>query len=169
MMLASELDSSKSTGFCLLSLTNAPLPSSSIPRERNEHRYELTPKDELIRLHVDIGLKLVVDGGRTPRGTRREDILACAIGQINTVANRPGGVDASAFAPSQRVAFARLNLRAGRAAAKGRSDFSLAETHLRAGLAFLPRDSWEEHYDLTLQLSDEYANVSSVPFVVAAG
>mmetsp|Transcript_3491 Transcript_3491/g.7827 ORF Transcript_3491/g.7827 Transcript_3491/m.7827 type:complete len:656 (+) Transcript_3491:3-1970(+) len=130
--------------------------------------YELTPTNELVKLHVDIGLMLISKSA-TASKEMIEEIFASAVGHINmALPECPGsssvdgdGAAASAveFTSSQHIVFAKLNLKAGQKAAIGKSDFSLAEVHLKAGMSFLPKNSWVDQYELTLQLSDEYANV----------
>ncbi|KAL7542869.1 hypothetical protein ACHAXR_012176 [Thalassiosira sp. AJA248-18] len=121
--------------------------------------YELTPKDELIKLHVDIGLMLISKGAHASRDMI-EEIFLFALSHINMALPKcTSSNTAIEFTPSQHIVFAKLNLKAGQKAVNGKSNFSLAEVHLKAGISFLLRDSWKDQYDLTLQLFEEYANV----------
>jgi len=132
--------------------------------------YELTPTNELVKLHVDIGLMLISKSATVSKGLI-EQIFASAVGHINMAlpecpssssvdgSGDGGAASAVEFTSSQHIVFAKLNLKAGQKAAIGKSDFSLAEVHLKAGISFLPKNSWTDQYELTLQLSDEYANV----------
>jgi len=131
------------------------------------HRYELIPKSELIQLHVDIGLMLISRGGHASRDMI-EEIFAFAVSHINmALPTCATGNTTIEFTSSQHIVFAKLNLRAGQKAVNGKSDFALAEVHLKAGMAFLPEDSWaDDQYGLTLQIFDEFANVSLLYFVV---
>ena len=122
-------------------------------------RYELLPENELVQLHVDIGLLLISKGGHASR-EMVEEIFAFAVSHINMAL--PDGTSNGPtieFTPSQHIVFAKLNLKAGQKAVKGKLDFSLAEVHLKAGVSFLPKNSWTDHYDLTLQIHEEIANV----------
>jgi predicted ATPase len=53
-----------------------------------------------------------------------------------------------------------LNLRAGQKDINDKSDFSSAKVHLSAAISFLPGNCWADQYNLTLQIYDEYTNVS---------
>ncbi|KAL7544942.1 hypothetical protein ACHAWF_008314 [Thalassiosira exigua] len=123
--------------------------------------YELIPVKERIQLHVDIGLMLI-SNSRLASRDMIEEIFTFAVSHINFAL--PDGTDSCAenefqFTTSQHVVFAKLNLKAGQKAVKGKSDFALAEVHLKAGISFLPRNSWSDQYDLTLQLFNEYTTV----------
>ena len=127
-------------------------------------RYELIPAKDLIQLHVDIGLLLISKGAHSSRDII-DELFAFAVSHINMALSKCSNTDTNAgiaieFTPSQHIVFAKLNLRAGQKAVKEKSDFALAEVHLKAGLSFLPRNSWLDQYDLTLQIHDEYSNVS---------
>jgi ATP-dependent RNA helicase DDX31/DBP7 len=120
--------------------------------------YELIPSKDRIQLHVDIGLMLISKSGHASRDVV-EHIFTFAVSHIN-FALPHGAVSCTAigFSPSQHVIFAKLNLTAGQKAV-GKSDFALAEVHLKAGISFLPRNSWSDQYELTLQLFNEYTKV----------
>jgi len=121
--------------------------------------YELTPKNEQVQLHVDIGLMLISNGSHASRDTVGE-LFASAVSHINMALPKCDGGDAAInFTLSQHIVFAKLNLKAGQKAVNEKLDFSLAGVHLKAGISFLPQNSWSDQYDLTLQLYDEYANV----------
>ena len=113
-----------------------------------------------MKLHVDIGLMLISKGGHASRDVI-DAIFTFAVSHINmALPSGENGNTGIEFTPSQHIVFAKLNLRAGQKALK-KSDFSFAKVHLKAGISFLPKNCWSDHYDLTLQLFDEYANVSN--------
>lgn len=130
------------------------------PEPPFDSRYGLTPKRELIQLHANIGQMLLYKAGRDVSGDTLRKILPFAISHVNMGLPLNAGDDAISFTPSQQITFAKLNLEVGQKAAKNKLDFSFAEGHLKAGISFLPGNSWAQHYNLTLQLWDEYANVS---------
>ena len=127
------------------------------------NRYELIPQNELIQLHVDIGMLLISKGAHAPRDVV-DECFAYAVSHINmalpTCASNDDDDAFIEFSISQRYTFAKLNRKAGE---KGltKLDYSLAETHFKAGLRFLPENSWTDSYELTLQLFDEYTSVST--------
>ena len=127
------------------------------------HRYELIPQNELIQLHVDIGMLLISKGAHAPRNVV-DECFAYAVSHINmalpTCTSNDDAAAVIEFSISQRYTFAKLNRKAGE---KGltKLDYSLAETHFKAGLRFLPENSWTDSYELTLQLFDEYTSVST--------
>jgi len=121
--------------------------------------YEVTPKSELVQLHVRIGLMLISKGAFAPR-SMQDDIFTIAVSHINMALPKSvGDCAAVEFTPSQSIASANLNLTAGQKAVNGKSDFAQAEVHFKSGISFLPNNSWENHYHLTLELFNEYANV----------
>ena len=118
----------------------------------------MLPKNELMQLHVDIGLLLISKGGRASRHMVNE-IFAFAVSHINmALPDGSSNGQTIEFTPSQRIVFAKLNLKGGQK--RGKLDFSLAKVHLKAAVSFLPENSWIDHYDLSLQIYEEYANVS---------
>jgi predicted ATPase/signal transduction histidine kinase/tRNA A-37 threonylcarbamoyl transferase component Bud32 len=61
--------------------------------------------------------------------------------------------------PDEREALAKLNLRTGRKA-KTAAAYPEASRYLRTGLQLLPEPVWETHYELTLALHNELAEVA---------
>lgn len=144
--------------------------------------------EEKIQLHVDIGLMLISNSGRASRDVI-EELFSFAVSHINMALPKTATcVPAVPFTSSQNIVFAKLNLKGGQKAVNGKLDFPLAENHLRAAVAFLPPNSWANHYvslsavcwflrhdmytkliiscmqcsplqDLTLQIYDEYVQV----------
>ncbi len=58
--------------------------------------------------------------------------------------------------PTEREELARLHLEAGKKA-KASAAYQSAFNYLQVGLQFLPQDSWQQQYDLTLALHEETA------------
>ena len=120
--------------------------------------YEISQENERLQLHIEIGSMLISKSSRAPIDGI-EEIFALAVDQINMALQLVGDI-AMIFTPSQRVTFAKLNLRAGQKDINDKSDFSSAKVHLSAAISFLPGNCWADQYNLTLQIYDEYTNVS---------
>jgi predicted ATPase/signal transduction histidine kinase/tRNA A-37 threonylcarbamoyl transferase component Bud32 len=113
--------------------------------------YELIPKEQRATLHLRLGRLLLA---ATP-AEQLEERLFDIVQQLN----QGLGLDATL---EERYETARLNLRAGRKAWSSAA-FEPALHFFTAGLALLPKDSWQTHHDLSFALHDEameaeYAN-----------
>lgn len=106
--------------------------------------YAQLPKEQAGRLHLAIGRTLKA-------GTDDANRLFDAVSQLN----RALGL----LAAAECIDLARDNLTAARAA---RSSVAVApaRNYLKAGLAALPADAWRSHYDLTLALHLESAELA---------
>jgi predicted ATPase len=122
--------------------------------------YEITPKNERNQLHLEIGSTLISRSASAPKEVI-EELFSAALSHINrAIPNYDNGSsDEINLSPSQRVVFAKLNLKAAQKAINSSADFALARFHLNAGMAFLSENCWYDQYTLTLNLHTEYADV----------
>ena len=122
--------------------------------------YEITPKIKRNQLHLDIGSMLISKSASAPEEVI-EELFSAALSNINISlpTDDNDNLDGINLTPSQRVVFAKLNLKAGQKAISASADFALARFHLNAGMAFLSENCWYDQYDLALSLHLEYAKV----------
>ena len=122
--------------------------------------YEITPKIKRNQLHLDIGSMLISKSASAPEEVI-EELFSAALSNINISLPTDGNdnLDDINLTPSQRVVFAKLNLKAGQKAIRMSADFALARFHLNAGMVFLSENCWYDQYDLALSLHLEYAKV----------
>jgi len=113
--------------------------------EVQQAAYSLIPVAERTAAHLNIG-RLLLD--HTSAEELEEEIFA-VINHLNL------GVALIHAAP-ERLLLAQLNLRAGKKA-KAATAYELALKYLTVGAELLAADSWQTHYELTLQLYRERA------------
>jgi PAS domain S-box-containing protein len=106
-----------------------------------EAAYSLIPDEARTELHLLIGRLLLV---KTPPEQRDESIFEI-VNQLNRGA-------ALITSRDEREQLADLNLLAGQRA-KAATAYASALTHLTAGEALLPENSWERRHELTFALS----------------
>jgi predicted ATPase/signal transduction histidine kinase/CheY-like chemotaxis protein/GAF domain-containing protein len=108
--------------------------------------YALEDEEVTRKLHLDIARRLSVN---LPLEAQDANLFAC-VGHFNKAAQLLSD-------PGERLAVARLNLRAGEKA-KAAMAYHAAAEYLSAGIALLPDDAWNEEFqlafDLHLQASD---------------
>jgi predicted ATPase/serine phosphatase RsbU (regulator of sigma subunit) len=102
--------------------------------------YSLIPEEQKASVHLKIGQLL-------KSHTREEELEEQVFDIVNQLNH---GVDLI-LAQTDRYDLAQLNLRAGRKAIASTAH-AAANQYLTVGLALLPPDSWQTHYDLTLAL-----------------
>ncbi|MBK7002519.1 MAG: AAA family ATPase [Rhodoferax sp.] len=102
--------------------------------------YSLIAESQLQPLHLRIGRLLLKN---TPSDTLDEYIFDI-LEQLNT------GKELIEDA-TEKLLLAELNLRAGKKA-KNATAYQAAVVHLRIGMALLPRNAWQDHYLLSLEL-----------------
>ncbi|MDZ8185750.1 MAG: AAA family ATPase [Nostoc sp. ChiSLP02] len=115
--------------------------------------YSLIPQDQKQATHLKIGRRLLEN---TPAADQQEKIFNL-INHLNLGAELIDN-------PSEREQLANLNLIAGRQA-KSATAYEAALRYLNTGIMFLEPDSWQTHYDLTLNLyltaaETEYLNTN---------
>jgi len=113
--------------------------------EVQQAAYSLIPVAERTATHLNIGCLLL---DHTSAEELEEEIFA-VINHLNL------GVALIHAAP-ERLLLAQLNLRAGKKA-KAATAYELALKYLTVGAELLAADSWQTHYELTLQLYRERA------------
>lgn len=106
--------------------------------------YALIPEEEKKAVHLRIGLLLLEN---TQRDELEEDLFNI-VNQLNE------GYELI-VEQSKRNDLAKLNLQAGKKA-KASAAYQPALKYLNIGLGLLTLDSWENHYQLTLNLHIEY-------------
>ena len=111
-----------------------------------EAAYALVPEASRAEAHLTIGRLLVA---QTPPEKRDE-----AIFEIVNQLNRGARLITS---QEERERLAELNLAAGKRA-KSASAYASALTHLIAGSALLPEDTWERRHDLAFELELQRAD-----------
>ncbi|MBD2186337.1 trifunctional serine/threonine-protein kinase/ATP-binding protein/sensor histidine kinase [Aerosakkonema funiforme] len=110
--------------------------------------YFLIPEERKKATHLKIGQLLL---SNTPVERQEENILDI-VNQLNYGA-------ALISAPAERSQLAQLNLIAGRKV-KASTAYTAALRYLTTGMKLLPKDSWQNHYDLTLALHEEAAEAA---------
>lgn len=113
--------------------------------------YALIPEEQKQQVHLQIGKLLLKNTGEE----KLEEDIFDLVNQLNIGA---GLITAN----PERIELARLNLMAGKKA-KASAAYQAAARYLKAGLKLLSANSWEDEYDLTLDLyveavSAEYLN-----------
>ncbi len=112
--------------------------------------YSLIPEEQKQITHLKMGQLLFQNS--SPQD--REERLFAIVNHLNA------GVTLIAV-PQERESLAELNLAAGRKA-KGAIAYSAAIIYFSTGIDLLPEKAWESHYDLTLALHEEIAEVSQL-------
>mgnify|MGYP002776989672 CR=1 FL=1 len=102
--------------------------------------YSLIPNEQKKATHLKIGRLLLEN---TPKENLEENIFDI-VNQLNV------GID-TVIHPPEKYELARLNWIAGKRA-KAASAYEPAAKYLNTGLKLLPSDSWQNQYDLTLNL-----------------
>ncbi|MEG4859064.1 AAA family ATPase [Microcoleus sp. K1-B6] len=115
--------------------------------------YSLIPEDQKQLTHLKIGQLLL---NNTPPNKLEENIFDI-VNQLNV------GID-TISQQSEKTQLAQLNLTAGRKA-KAAAAYEAAVRYLRVAMELLPADSWQCHYDLTLEIYEstaeaEYLNIN---------
>ena len=105
--------------------------------------YSLIPKEVGVTLHRQIGQLILKD---TPADKR--------VGRIFDIVNQLNAAAHLLTEPAERIELAGLNLQAG-VKAKSSSAYNSAMNFIDAGLALLPDNAWNDHYELALQLNTE--------------
>ncbi|MBN3941891.1 ATP-binding sensor histidine kinase [Nostoc sp. NMS9] len=131
--------------------------------------YGLIPEDQKQSTHFKIGQQLWAN---TPEAEREGKIFEI-VNQLNyglrltAQKTSPGLLNAQngdkisrlqELDLAQRNELAQLNLQAGQKA-KAATAYETASKYFTAGLAALPENGWEHHYDLTLALHTEAAEI----------
>ncbi|MBW4519364.1 MAG: AAA family ATPase [Scytolyngbya sp. HA4215-MV1] len=110
--------------------------------------YSLIAEDQRQTAHWQIGQLLL----RNTPASEQEERLFEIVNHLN--------VGRSLIARSQeQVELAQLNLRAGQKA-RAATAYGAAVDYFTTGIACLPTDAWERHYDLTLALHREVAEAA---------
>lgn len=86
-------------------------------------------------------------------GAEISNVFFTSIAQLNLA-----GPDAVPN-PSQKIAIAGLNLKAGRLS-NTLSDYMAAFTFFKHGISYLSEDRWSSHYDLSVNLYDAAAEAA---------
>ncbi|WP_414517211.1 AAA family ATPase [Nostoc sp. PCC 9305] len=123
--------------------------------------YSLIPEDQKQSTHFKIGQQLWAN---TPEAEREGKIFEI-VNQLNyglrLTAHKTSPDEISRLQELDRVQrheLAQLNLQAGQKA-KAATAYETASKYFTAGLAALPENGWEDHYDLTLALYTEAAEI----------
>ncbi|WP_366932917.1 AAA family ATPase [Nostoc sp. JL31] len=131
--------------------------------------YSLIPEDQKQSTHFKIGQQLWAN---TPEAEREGKIFEI-VNQLNYglrltsqksspgLLNAQNGDEISRLQKldlAQRNELAQMNLQAGQKA-KAATAYETASKYFTAGLAALPENGWEHHYDLTLSLYTEAAEI----------
>ncbi|MGK7927506.1 MAG: AAA family ATPase, partial [Spirulina sp.] len=138
------------------------IPTSFLPHYKFLHdrvqqaAYALIPDDRKKRTHFAIGQLLLNNIAPSDRDVRIFDI----VNHLNQ--GQEFIQDAE-----KRLQLVRLNLTAGQKAKQGTA-YQAAFDYLSAGLALLPEQKWERHYELTLQ-EEALANELAAKFYWAWG
>ncbi len=112
--------------------------------------YSLIPEDEKTLTHFRIG-RLLLEG-KTPQ--TYQEIIFSIVNQLNY------GIKLLT-SESERYELAELNLVAGQKA-KTSAAYEAAFSYFNVGLELLPTDSWQDRYDMTLNLFELAAEVASL-------
>jgi len=110
--------------------------------------YSLIPNEQRPQWHHQIGQRLL----QTTPVERQEETLFSIVHQLNL-----GREQLTEFKPQEKLA--RLNLKAGHKA-KAAAAYESASRYFKVGLELLGADGWQSHYDLTLQLTVEIAEIA---------
>jgi predicted ATPase/signal transduction histidine kinase len=110
--------------------------------------YFLIPPDQKSFTHLKIGRLLF----RNPSISDREDTVFERVNQLNLA------LDLITDLPD-RIELAQLNLAAGKKA-KTSTAYATAVKYLTIGIQLLPKNCWESHYDLTLNLYEAAAEAT---------
>jgi predicted ATPase/signal transduction histidine kinase/GAF domain-containing protein/tRNA A-37 threonylcarbamoyl transferase component Bud32 len=112
--------------------------------------YALIDDQQKQAIHLQIGRNLLQ---KSSLDERQEQLFAIA-DHLN-IGIQSGGDDSSLQIDAlERIQFAQLNLFAGQKA-KAATVYRAALNYLTAGITWLPSESWQHHYDLTLTLHQE--------------
>ncbi|MGL5061142.1 MAG: ATP-binding sensor histidine kinase [Microcoleus sp.] len=109
--------------------------------------YSLIPESQKCSTHLEIGKLLL---SKTPEAERESKIFDI-VNQLNM------GVELIAE-PRERDELAELNLIAGRKA-KNSTACEAAQNYLTVGIELLNSDNWQQHYNLSLALYEDAAEV----------
>lgn len=112
--------------------------------------YELVPDTERRHVHLKIGRFL-------RRHLKRQEADDAQVDTISVV-NHLNQAEALIESPDERLAIARLNLTAGRQA-HASTAYHEARHFLATGIEFLPDDALANHYELALELHQQFAAV----------
>ncbi|WP_437282919.1 AAA family ATPase [Sorangium sp. So ce375] len=112
--------------------------------------YSLISEDRKREIHIRIGRLMLA----SCEGAARDKALFDIVNHFNIAAP-------IVTSPAEQATAAELNLAAGRRA-KAATAYEAAAGYFRAGLGFLPRDGFDDHYDLALALHRERAEVESL-------
>ncbi|WP_437321657.1 AAA family ATPase [Sorangium sp. So ce385] len=112
--------------------------------------YSLIAEDRKREVHLRIGRLMLA----SMEGAAREEALFDIVNHFNIAAP-------IVTSPAEQATAAELNLAAGRRA-KAATAYEAAAGYLRAGMAFLPRGGFDDHYELALALHRERAEVESL-------
>ncbi|AUX32947.1 MULTISPECIES: AAA family ATPase [Sorangium] len=112
--------------------------------------YSLIGEDRKREVHLRIGRLMVASS----EGAAREEALFDIVNHFNIAAP-------IVTSPAEQATAAELNLAAGRRA-KAATAYEAAAGYFHAGMAFLPRGGFDDHYELALALHRERAEVESL-------
>ncbi|MBF0549231.1 MAG: serine/threonine-protein kinase PknK [Deltaproteobacteria bacterium] len=112
--------------------------------------YGLIDEDKRTTIHLRIGRLLLMDLDKDKQEKRLFELVDHLNTSRNLITDK-----------QELVILAQLNLRAGKKA-RDAAAFSAASEYLTLGLACLPVDAWESHYDLTYQLHLESADTEYI-------
>ncbi|WP_437972031.1 AAA family ATPase [Sorangium sp. So ce260] len=119
--------------------------------DRVQHAaYSLIGEDQRREVHLSIGRLMLA----SCEGAAREEALFDIVNHFNIAAP-------IVTSPAEQATAAELNLAAGRRA-KAATAYEAAAGYLRAGMGFLPRGGFDDHYELALALHRERAEVESL-------
>jgi predicted ATPase/GAF domain-containing protein/tRNA A-37 threonylcarbamoyl transferase component Bud32 len=110
--------------------------------------YSLIPEGDKQAIHLRVGQLLL----RNTPSAAREQKLCDIVNQLNLG-------QALINSPTERNALAQLNLQAGKKA-KASAAYQLAFNYLLFGLGLLEETTWQQQYDLTLELYIESAEAA---------
>ncbi|CAM4124686.1 AAA family ATPase [Vreelandella rituensis] len=112
--------------------------------------YSLIPQDQREALHLQIGRQL-------QRSLSAQEVD----NRIFEITNHLNQAVELMQATHERTDLAELNLRAA-IRARESAAFDAALDYLKAGLTLLPKECWEQHYTLTLDLHSMAAEIASI-------
>ncbi|KAF3890786.1 AAA family ATPase [Tolypothrix bouteillei VB521301] len=132
-----------------LTISDEPLANYKFLHDRvQQAAYSLIPQDQKQATHLKIGQLLL---SKTPKSQQEEKIFEI-VNQFNA------GLELITL-PNERENLASLNLVAGQKA-KTATAYTNAYKHLTTAMQLLGNHSWETHYELTLILHQEAAEVA---------